>query len=71
MLFSGHVAHRHTEHERKALLEQLSDSIPMIVSHCEHNPDHRYGDYLPASIKALLVGTAESGFTVGLTQEAR
>ncbi|MCQ9390792.1 energy transducer TonB [Pseudomonas viridiflava] len=71
VLFSSHVAHRHTEHERKALLEQLSDSIPMIVSHCEHNPDHRYGDYLPASIKAVLVGTAESGFTVGLTQEAR
>ncbi|GKQ43562.1 energy transducer TonB [Pseudomonas syringae] len=58
-LFGSHAAHQRTEPERKALLEQLGAAIPAVVSNCRSNPDHRYGDYLPAPVRVLLVGLAE------------
>lgn len=58
-LFGSHVAHQRTEPERKALLEQLGAAIPTVVSNCRSNPDHRYGDYLPAPERVLMAGLAE------------
>ncbi|MBX8531746.1 energy transducer TonB [Pseudomonas cichorii] len=58
-LFSSYAALLRSEDERKVLLVQLGKSIPDIVKSCELNPEHRYGDYLPVSIKSLLSGLTQ------------
>ncbi|MCV4285177.1 energy transducer TonB [Pseudomonas capsici] len=59
-LFSSYAALLRSEDERKVLLEQLGLLVPEIVKSCRLNPEHRYGDYLPVSIKSLLSGLVQS-----------
>ncbi|AHF65403.1 energy transducer TonB [Pseudomonas cichorii] len=69
-LFSSYAALLRSEDERKLLLEQLGRLVPEIVKSCRLNPEHRYGDYLPVSIKSLLSGLAQSDDVPGALQGA-
>lgn len=58
-LHSSYAASQHSEAERRYMLKKLEAAIPRIIRSCRRNPEHRYGDYLPVSIKGMLVGVAE------------
>ena len=58
-LHSSYAASQHGEAERRDMLKKLEAAIPRIIRSCRRNPEHRYGDYLPALITKMLVGVAE------------
>lgn len=58
-LHSSYAASQHSQAERAEMLKTLEAAIPRIISNCQRNPEHRYGDYLPASITRMLVGVVE------------
>ncbi|MEG5265118.1 energy transducer TonB [Pseudomonas sp. JDS28PS106] len=60
-LFSSYAALQLGEEQRTALLGQLEQAMPSIIAGCEQHPERRYGDFLPAGIKALMVSAAEPG----------
>lgn len=54
-LSGSYVAYRVPEQvERKALFAELENAIPKIIKECGRNPNARYADYLPQSIRSLL-----------------
>ncbi len=69
-LFSSYAALLRSEDERKILLEQLGLLVPEIVKSCRLNPEHRYGDFLPVSIKGLLSGLVQSDDVVSTLEGA-
>lgn len=59
-LHSSYAALQLDDEKRQVLLGQLEDAIPRVVTGCKASPQRTYGDFLPAPIRAMLVGVAES-----------
>ncbi|MDB6143747.1 MAG: energy transducer TonB [Pseudomonas sp.] len=44
--------------KRKTLLKELQAAIPDVIKNCRRNPESLFGDYLPKSVREVLVGVA-------------